>query len=269
MKCRHCGAELDEGARFCRFCGTEAQTEPELVLASDTAPDTEPDRTPDPEPEPVAEERTELPLPERDQTIAFDETAEVRPKPKKRIRLRLPKSLPNITPRFLVFCGIAALLLVVLLVVIISAVSCGAKDRFDSPEAVQNAVIAALERGDGDRLYRLAETSVPVLGQHPERFGEGKTPKAVMKRYYRTLAGEFRDRVASQYGKNFRLEFPAETSILTDGDLFEANRALGTEASQYRVISGTLFIEGNSVGTISMTAAEIDGEWKLLVVYIY
>ena len=274
MKCRHCGAELDEGARFCRFCGTEIPTEPEFILASEPELDIEPELTPEPEPVPESEsdlfteETTDIPLPESDQTIAFDEAAQTEQQPKKRIRLRLPKPLSRVTPRFLIFCGISALLLVALLVVILSTVSCSAKDRFDSPEAVQNAVIAALERGDGDRLYTLAETSVPVLGEHPERFGEGRTPQAVMKHYYRALAEDFHDRVASQYGKNFRLEFPAETSIQTGGDIFEANRALGIDAAQYAVISGTLFVDSNSVGTISMTAAEIDGEWKLLALYL-
>ena len=90
-----------------------------------------------------------------------------------------------------------------------------------------------------------------------------------MQNYYRTMAKSLKTRLDEQYGKGFRLELPAETTLLTGADTYETNRALGVDAPQYAVIGGTLFVEGNSVGTISMTAAEIDGEWKLLVVYIY
>ena len=189
--------------------------------------------------------------------------------PKKHAAHRKRFRLPKLNRRLLAAIGVAVVLLAVLVTVIVCAVSCGGKDGFQTTDELKDAVIAALEKGDGDRLQALAKTSEPILGQHPEEFGEGKTPNAVIQNYYRTLAKSLKTRLDEQYGKGFRLELPAETTLLTGADTYETNRALGVDAPQYAVIGGTLFVEGNSVGTISMTAAEIDGEWKLLVVYIY
>lgn len=285
MNCKICGAPLDEGALFCRTCGAAVPQEPN--------PEPEPIPEPEPEPEPEPDFPSSAvcphcgaPLDEGAQfcrtcgaavsQASADESPSEHPPvhtpehtPKKhaahRKRFRLPK--PN--RRLLAAIGVAVVLLAVLVTVIVCAVSCGGKDGFRTPDELKDAVIAALEKGDGDRLQALAKTSEPILGQHPESFGEGKTPKAVMQNYYRTLAKSLKTRLDEQYGKGFRLELPAETTLLTGADTYETNRALGVDAPQYAVIGGTLFVEGNSVGTISMTAAEIDGEWKLLVVYIY
>ncbi len=285
MKCRQCGAELDEGALFCRTCGAAVspEPEPEPILF-------------EPEPEPVAASAgrcrvcgAELdegalfcrtcgaatsPEPEHADESVPEPAAEFVPEPvehepKKHAAHRKRFRLPKLNRRLLAAIGIAALLLAVLVTVIVCAVSCGGKDGFQTPDELKDAVIAALEKGDGDRLQALAKTSEPILGQHPEEFGEGKTPNAVMQNYYRTMAKSLKTRLDEQYGKGFRLELPAETTLLTGADTYETNRALGVDAPQYAVIGGTLFVEGNSVGTISMTAAEVDGEWKLLVVYIY
>lgn len=277
MKCRQCGAELDEGALFCRTCGAAVSPEPEP----------EPFLF-EPEPEPVAASagRCRVCGAELDEGALFCRTcgAAASPEPehadesvpehaehapKKHAAHRKRFRLPKLNRRLLAAIGIAALLLAVLVTVIVCAVSCGGKDGFQTPDELKDAVIAALEKGDGDRLQALAKTSEPILGQHPEEFGEGKTPNAVMQNYYRTMAKSLKTRLDEQYGKGFRLELPAETTLLTGADTYETNRALGVDAPQYAVIGGTLFVEGNSVGTISMTAAEIDGEWKLLVVYIY
>ncbi len=285
MKCRQCGAELDEGALFCRTCGAAVspEPEPEPILFE---PEPEPvaasagrcrvcgaeldegalfcrtcGAAASPEPEPAEES---VPEPAAGHSSEHAEHA-----PKKHAAHRKRFRLPKLNRRLLAAIGIAALLLAVLVTVIVCAVSCGGKDGFQTTDELKDAVIAALEKGDGDRLQALAKTSEPILGQHPEEFGEGKTPNAVMQNYYRTLAKSLKTRLDEQYGKGFRLELPAETTLLTGADTYETNRALGVDAPQYAVIGGTLFVEGNSVGTISMTAAEIDGEWKLLVVYIY
>lgn len=285
MKCRQCGAELDEGALFCRTCGAAVSPEPEP----------EPFLF-EPEPEPVAASagrcrvcgakldegalfcRTcgaaALPEPEPAEESVPEPAAEFVPEPvehepKKHAAHRKRFRLPKLNRRLLAAIGVAVVLLAVLVTVIVCAVSCGGKDGFQTTDELKDAVIAALEKGDGDRLQALAKTSEPILGQHPEEFGEGKTPNAVMQNYYRTMAKSLKTRLDEQYGKGFRLELPAETTLLTGADTYETNRALGVDAPQYAVIGGTLFVEGNSVGTISMTAAEIDGEWKLLVVYIY
>lgn len=246
-RCRVCGAELDEGALFCRTCGAAASPEPEPAEES--------------VPEPAA---ASVPEPAAEHSSEHAEHA-----PKKHAVHRKRFRLPKLNRRLLAAIGVAVVLLAVLVTVIVCAVSCGGKDGFQTPDELKDAVIAALEKGDGDRLQALAKTSEPILGQHPEEFGEGKTPNAVMQNYYRTMAKSLKTRLDEQYGKGFRLELPAETTLLTGADTYETNRALGVDAPQYAVIGGTLFVEGNSVGTISMTAAEIDGEWKLLVVYIY
>ena len=51
-------------------------------------------------------------------------------------------------------------------------------------------------------------------------------------------------------------------------DLFEINRALDIDAQQYKVLTGPLLIDGKTVGSISMTVVEWDGEWQLLVLYV-
>ena len=46
------------------------------------------------------------------------------------------------------------------------------------------------------------------------------------------------------------------------------NRALDIDATQYATISGPLLIGGDTVATISLTAVEWDGGWRLLIVYL-
>lgn len=300
MKCKHCGATLEENALFCRACGTEVDAEPQQ--------DTEVDAQPQQDTEPAAicnncgaelDEGAQFcrkcgtPITQNPQQAIhaaaichscgaeLDEGAQfcracgaqVTPQPehapKKPILRRMHLRLPKLNRRLLAVIGICVLLLAVLIAVIVSIASCSRTSGFSSTDELQQAVIAALEKGDGDRLRALAKTAEPLLGQHPEVYGKGNTPKAVMQNYYRTLAESLKTRITEQYGKGFRLEFPSDTKILTGAEIYETNRALDVDAPQYAVISGTLFVENHSVGTLSMTAAEIDGEWKLLVVYIY
>ena len=168
--------------------------------------------------------------------------------------------------------GAAALLLV--LILILSIASCADK-KLRTPDEVANAVLRALEDGDGDTLLKMASLSEEVCGAHPELFGEGKNAHAVMQNYYRTLAGSHYAQWKETYGKRFSLDAQLETELLTlsplysGTSLYEINRALEIDATQYAVISGPLSINGEPVGTISMTAVEWDGEWQLLIVYVY
>ena len=159
------------------------------------------------------------------------------------------------------------LLLVLALILIISAASCS-RAVLKTPEDAANAVLAALEKGDGDTLYSLTKTAVPLLGQHPEQFGEGDTPENVMRGYYRTLADELHARLTQTFGKGYQLEAQLSTELVADTGVFTPNRALNIEAEQYAIVSGPLSVSGTAVGTLRLVAALQGGEWKLLVVYV-
>lgn len=166
--------------------------------------------------------------------------------------------------------GVAALLLVTVLIICIA--SCAPK-KLHSPDEVASAVLTALERGDGDRLCEMASLSEEVCGAHPELFGEGKNAHAVMQGYYQRLADGAYSKWSEAYGKRFSLDADLETELMeiqlySGTSLFELNRALGIDATRYAVLSGPLYINGNVVGSISLTAVEWDGQWRLLVVYL-
>lgn len=160
------------------------------------------------------------------------------------------------------------LLLTVALIVVIGAVSCS-HHTLKTPEDVADAVVTALEKGDGDALCALAKTAEPLLGRHPEQFGEGDTPEAVMLSYYRTLAGDLRNRLTQDFGKGFALEAQLTSELVTGSGVFEPNRALNVEAEQYAVLTGPLTVDGGEVGTLRLVAVLLNGEWKLLIVYVY
>ncbi len=164
--------------------------------------------------------------------------------------------------------GGSAALLVLLLVLILSIASCAPK-KLKTPEAVADAVIGALEKGDGKALAALANLSEPLTGQHPEVFGEGETPEKVMRGYYDRLAGDLYARLKEQYGKRFTLEGALSTRILTGSDIWEANRSLDLDAAQYAELTGPLTVNGETVANARIVAVELNGEWKLLVVYLY
>lgn len=213
MNCRNCGAPLEEGAFFCRKCGTSVPQQPAV-------------------------------------------------QPKKTLLSQLKS---NRTALILLAAGAVVLLLT--LVLILSVVSCG-RSRFRAPEAVNEAVLDALSKGDGDRLCTLAKTSEPFLGRHPETFGAGDTPHAVMQGYYRTLADSLRANLRERGGKRFALGESAETRFVSGTEIFESNRSLDIDATQFAVTSGPLTVDGEATAIIRITAAELDGEWKLIVVYV-
>jgi len=213
MNCQNCGAPLEEGAFFCRKCGT-----------------------------------------------SVPQQSAVQPKPTLLSRLKSNKAA-------LILLAAGAAVLLLTLVLILSVVSCS-RSRFRTPEAVNEAVLGALSNGDGDRLCTLAKTSEPFLGQHPEAFGAGDTPHAVMQGYYRTLAESMRIRLLERGGKRFALGEQTETRFVSGSEIFESNRSLDVDAAQYAVTSGPLTVDGEAMATINITAAELDGEWKLIVVYI-
>ena len=219
MKCRNCGAELDEGALFCRKCGT-----------------------------------------------AVPETKEAAPKKR---AFRLPdvsKLLKNRRAAIAIGAGAAALLLLIL---ILCLTTCGGtKTGFRSADEAFSAAVEALEAGDGERLYRMTETSAAFLGTHPETFGEGDSPEAVMKDYYKRLANNFAA-LRKTYGTDGAVESRFETETLTGSAIFEANRALGVDAEEYAAAKGPLTINGETVGSVYLVAAKLDGEWKLIVLYLY
>ena len=276
MQCKNCGAKLDEGALFCRKCGTSvpetpAQEEKRSVFLdlkpgkrkakgkpqNSAAKAKRPERSPDPrEPE----------QPVSDPPEPKQESAPQSKKKRALSGLTLRKLLKN--RRLMLFSG-AVLLLIVLIVVIVSAASCQKSKRFTSPEAVESAVCGALERGDGKALAKMAKLAEPALGKHPETFGEGDTPKTVMEGYYDRLADGLRTQLTEQFGRDFRLESETETRILSGTEIFEPNRALDLEATRYAEITGTLTVGGEPVSEIRIVAAELDGEWKLMVVYVY
>ena len=213
MNCRNCGAPLDEGAFFCRKCGTSVPKQPAV-------------------------------------------------QPKKTLLSRLKS---NKAALILLAAGAAVLLLA--LVLILSVVSCS-RNRFRTPEAVTEAVLTALSNGDSDRLCKLSRTSEPFLGQHPEAFAAGDTPHAVMQGYYRALGESVRIRLLERGGNRLGLGEQAETRFVSGSEIFESNRSLDIDATQYAVTSGPLTVDGETVASIQIIAAELDGEWKLIVVYI-
>lgn len=254
MKCKNCGAPLDEGALFCRRCGT-------------AAPET-------PEPK------------QKELTISLPDLTDVKDRISgffrgigawfsglfQRIGNRL-KGLKD-TPffqnkRLLMLTGAGAALLAVLIIVIACAASCKKSAAYKTPEDVTAAVVKALETGDGEKLYEMTKLSEQVLGAHTETFGAGDTPEAVMQGYYKRLAGDFSAQLAERYGRNAALEAQTESEIITDASIFEANRALGLEAAQYAEITGTLSVNGETATNIHIVAVDLDGEWKPLVVYLY
>lgn len=218
MKCKNCGFELDEGALFCRKCGTAAPTPGEIE----------------------AEKRgSKAPA--------------------------LRKLLKN--RRFLTVAGIAAAALL-LLILILCLATCGkTKTAFQTSDEAFAAAVDALKAGDGERLYRMTETSEAFLGAHPETFGEGDSPEAVMKDYYKRLADDFQTRLAP-YGEDFELLPLLETETLTGSAIFEANRALNVEAEEYATAEGPLSVNGETAANVYLVAAKLDGEWKLIVVYL-
>ena len=163
--------------------------------------------------------------------------------------------------------GAGVLILLVALILVVSVVSCS-RNHLRSPEAVTEAVLSALESGDGNRLCTLAKTSEPLFGRHPEEFGAGDTPHAVMQGYYRALADSMRAKRIELGGKRFALGESANTRLVSGSEIFESNRALDVDATQYAVTSGPLTVDGEAMANIQIVAAEIDGEWKLIVVYI-
>ena len=255
MKCRNCGATLDEGALFCRKCGTSVPREPEGKTT----------RT-------HTERKTGLSgflrrIPEVLKGIGgffSDAAAWVRDRFN---AVKDSKFFKN--RRLLMMTGIGAALLVILIIVIASAASCKKPDRYKTPEELSTAVLDALDTGDGGKLYEMSRLSETVLGAHPETFGEGDTPAAVMQGYYERLAGDLRTTLSERYGEEYRLAGQLETTIVSDTSIFEANRALDLSAEQYAEISGPLTVNGEFVKNIRIVAVELDGEWKLLVVYLY
>ena len=231
MKCRNCGATLDEGALFCRKCGTAVLKE------------TEPKKT------------------------GFFQAALLKIKTwVQKTKTFFSGGFKN--RRLLPIIGIAAALLIVLIVVIVCFASCKKPARFSSPDEVKAAVVTALETGDGDRLAALSKTAEPILGLHPEVYGEGESSEAVMEEYYRRLATDIKETLSARFGKQVSLEAVTQTRIAGDSQRFEANRALNIEASQYATLTGPLTVGGETVKYLCMVAAELNGEWKLMVVYL-
>lgn len=243
MKCKNCGATLDEGALFCRKCGAAVSNTPAPKKTASNG------RKP-------FEWKKLL-------SFATDRFRDLFAKGKAAIE----KLLKN--KRFLLTVGIAVALLIVLIVVIASAASCRKnKTGFSSSDEAVKAATEALQNGDGERLYRLTALSAPLLGAHPEQFGEGDTPEAVMKGYYARLADDLKTDLSERYGKRFKLD-PVLTAEVYDGtNIFETNRALGIEAETYMVESGFLSVDGEGVTDVYLVTANVDGEWKLIVLYL-
>ena len=253
MKCKNCGATLDEGALFCRKCGTSV---PKV-----------------PEPKPVKKTKKTATSGITDRTAGwFGQVGKWFSGTFAEVRNRfagLKTAKPAQKRRFFLLAGTFATLLVVLIVVIAWAVSCNKPVKYETPEALTEAVIDALEKGDGKTLYEMTGLSVKVLGEHTELFGAGDTPEAVMQGYYERLAGDLYSELTSEYAEGYRLEGKTETTIVTDTTIFETNRALGLEATQYAEVTGPLTVDGESVTNLRVVAVELDGEWKLLAVYLY
>ena len=255
MKCKNCGATLDEGALFCRRCGTSVPQEPE------------------PEPKRKHKAKKTALSGIKDRVFGwFGKVGKWFSGMFAQIRnrfARLKTAKPAQKRRFLLLSGACAALLVVLIVVIVCAASCKKPRKYETPEKLTEAVIETLEKGDGEALYEMTGLSVKVLGEHTELFGAGDTPEAVMRGYYERLAGDLFTELTAQYGEGFRLEGETETTIVTDTTIFETNRALGLEAERYAEVTGPLTVNGESVTNLRIVAVELDGAWKLLAVYLY
>ena len=255
MKCKNCGATLDEGALFCRRCGTSVPQEPE--------------------PEPMRKHKAKKAvfsgITDRI-TGWFGKLGKWFSGTYAQIRNRfagLKTAKPEQKRRFLLLSGACAALLVVLIVVIVCAVSCKKPVKYETPEQLTETVIETLEKGDGETLYNMAGLSHKVLGEHTELFGAGDTPEAVMQGYYERLAGDLHAGLTAEYGEGYRLEGETETTIVTDTAIFETNRALGLEAERYAEVTGPLYVGDAFVTNLRVVAVELDGEWKLLAVYLY
>lgn len=253
MKCKNCGATLDEGALFCRKCGTSVPQEPE--------------------PKQTKKKKKTALSGITDRVFGwFGKVGKWFSGTSAQVRNRfanLKAAKPAQKRRFVLLAGACAALLVVLIVVIASAASCKKTVKYETPEALTEAVIESLQKGDGKTLYEMAGLSHKVLGKHTELFGTGDTPEAVMQGYYERLAGDLYSALAAQYGEEYRLEGQTETTFVTDTSIFETNRALGLEATQYAEVTGPLTVDGESVANLRVVAVELDGEWKLLAVYLY
>ena len=254
MKCKNCGATLDEGALYCRKCGTAVPQKPE----------SKPKRAAGGKRAKTGWLNRVSALIDGIRAWCVDAFAAV-----KGWFQNLGRSAFFRNRRLLMLTGIGAALLIVLIIVIASAASCKKTKTYKSPDEVTAAVFEALETGDGEKLYEMTELSVKVLGEHTEIFGEGGTPEEVMRGYYERLADELYTALTEQHGKGFRLSGTFETTIITDAAIFETNRALGLEAAQYAEISGPLSVDEEIAKSIRIVAVELNGAWKPVVVYLY
>lgn len=233
MNCKNCGAPLPTGARFCKKCGTEVPAEPVTKA--------------------------------RPAVLAKLSSAARRVGEAVKKLFRHP-IFHNKKQLLMIGGGAAALLLA--LILILSIASCRPK-KAKTPEDVADAVLSALESGDGKALAGMASLSEKVCGAHPEVFGTGDTPHAVMSGYYRELVESHHAQWKERYGKNFRLSSQLTATYYTDTEVFEINRALEIDAAQYAVMDGPLLVNDEAVGSIRITVVEWGGAWQLLVVYLY
>ncbi len=219
MKCKNCGFDLDEGALFCRKCGTAVPKTPE--------------------------------------------------QPEKKRGLQIPDLSGLLKNRRLLLIAACAALAILLIVVIVCATSCGKRTtRYDTADEVFEAAIDALKRGDGEQLYAMTTLSETILGEHPETFGEGDSPAAVMKGYYRRLAGDFRTQMTERFGKDAALVPQLTETTHTGAEIYETNRALGLEAEEYVSADGILSVNGETAAELYLVAVKLDRGWKLLVLYL-
>ena len=257
MKCKNCGAPLDEGALFCRRCGTAVP------------------KAPEPAPKRIVKKKKKNGVLSGITDWVADRAgrigkwcADVFDKVRNWLGgLKDSKLLQN--RRLLMLTGAGAALLLVLIIIIASAASCKKTEKYKTPEELTAAVIDALDAGDGERLYKMSKLSHKVLGEHTELFGEGDTPEAVMQGYYQRMAEEVKEKRAAIEDTDGALTGQTETNIITDTSIYETNRALGLEAAQYAEITGPLLEDDAFVANVRIVAVELDGEWKLLVVYLY
>lgn len=255
MKCKNCGAPLDEGALFCRRCGTAAPKAPEAtpkrivkkknnVLSGITGRITE--------------------YAERIGKWCSGAFARIRSGFNQLNETKLFRNR-----RLLMLTGAGAALLLVLIIVIVSAASCRKPVKYKTAEELTAAVIDALDTGDSEQLYRMSALSRKVLGEHTEIFGEGDTPEAVMQGYYGRMTDTVKAKRAAIEEVDGALTGQLETTVITDASIFETNRALGLDAAQYAEITGPLLEDDAFVTNVRIVAVELNGEWKLLVVYLY
>ena len=95
-----------------------------------------------------------------------------------------------------------------------------------------------------------------------------KQEKERLRQTFRELRRAFAKEEKEQYDREITLMLEAEPRLLSGTDIFESNRALGVEAAQYAEIDGPLSVDGETVRYVRMVAAEINGEWKLIVLYL-